>query len=630
MNLQADTTIIQTLRATRSDFTSDRWMLELRLRSALEPTHLGALRLGPEAILCVRHLRSRIPKEGSPESSRWTELLQIQLRRLEQTASRPIQGPVPLNAEAVIFANRAELLACLARDQLANSLNTNWWWHGLERELLWRRGVVQVWLETPECIPGAIQVLERTSSLRALSKPTSQPQAKALLWAVIARFGLRSLARALEVDPGENLPDLGLGQRAESIESKAAVQPAAPWRAWATTLDVEHLSTEFQLLLGVALTLARAPAVARSEQFAQAVHRWLIVRQGSIHFLALAEPAPESVVNPEAQTTTFESSEIRVSAVSSLTSATDFPELLELEGTQHTIASLVNPEQPHANTIERDLPTPTQHPDPLESLEPFPSERFVQTAFGGVFYLINVALTLGLYPDFTRPLDPGLALPIFDLLALLGWRLTAGQLGHDPLWGVLASDAQDHDELCRVLDQHFTMPDEWRVPPAWLEAFPARQPCQWFVTDGRLRVLHPDGFYLLDLIVQPEVQLQLEREMRAYSNPNVVQANLATPTPGLRLNRWLDQFEAYLRARLERAIGKHADLGLFICAHHVRVRLSATQLEVQFWLEDLPLELRLAGLDRTPGWVPAAGREIRFEFINRTNGPDLNLEPPNA
>jgi hypothetical protein len=31
-------------------------------------------------------------------------------------------------------------------------------------------------------------------------------------------------------------------------------------------------------------------------------------------------------------------------------------------------------------------------------------------------------------------------------------------------------------------------------------------------------------------------------------------------------------------------------------------------------LATLPIELRIAGLDRDPGWIPSAGRSISFHF----------------
>jgi hypothetical protein len=45
-----------------------------------------------------------------------------------------------------------------------------------------------------------------------------------------------------------------------------------------------------------------------------------------------------------------------------------------------------------------------------------------------------------------------------------------------------------------------------------------------------------------------------------------------------------------------------------------RVSVTTTHLDVVMALSDLPVEVRLAGLDRDPGWVPAAGRSVAFHF----------------
>ena len=62
----------------------------------------------------------------------------------------------------------------------------------------------------------------------------------------------------------------------------------------------------------------------------------------------------------------------------------------------------------------------------------------IDTAFGGVFYLINLGLFLHIYGDFTTPAHPGIALPIWDFLALLGQHLVGDQMHADPLWPLLA------------------------------------------------------------------------------------------------------------------------------------------------------------------------------------------------
>jgi hypothetical protein len=44
------------------------------------------------------------------------------------------------------------------------------------------------------------------------------------------------------------------------------------------------------------------------------------------------------------------------------------------------------------------------------------------------------------------------------------------------------------------------------------------------------------------------------------------------------------------------------------------VHVTETRLDVVSALADLPIEVRLAGLDRDPGHVPAAGRALFFHF----------------
>ena len=37
-------------------------------------------------------------------------------------------------------------------------------------------------------------------------------------------------------------------------------------------------------------------------------------------------------------------------------------------------------------------------------------------------------------------------------------------------------------------------------------------------------------------------------------------------------------------------------------------------VDVYYSLQTYPTEIRLAGLDRDPGWIPAAGRYVAYHF----------------
>jgi hypothetical protein len=93
-------------------------------------------------------------------------------------------------------------------------------------------------------------------------------------------------------------------------------------------------------------------------------------------------------------------------------------------------------------------------------------------------------------------------------------------------------------------------------------------------------------------------------------------APLRSKKLGGQAARWLSLIMPYVRVRLRVALGceSEAAAAATLCRHYARVRRTDTHVDVFFALSDLPLSIRLAGLDRDPGWVPAAGRTIAFHF----------------
>lgn len=77
------------------------------------------------------------------------------------------------------------------------------------------------------------------------------------------------------------------------------------------------------------------------------------------------------------------------------------------------------------------------------------------------------------------------------------------------------------------------------------------------------------------------------------------------------LARWTGWIAGYLRARLMRALGRE-DAAQLLCRIPARLRITLAHLHVFIRLDEHPIEIRLAGLDRDPGWIPAAGRYVAF------------------
>jgi len=71
-----------------------------------------------------------------------------------------------------------------------------------------------------------------------------------------------------------------------------------------------------------------------------------------------------------------------------------------------------------------------------------------------------------------------------------------------------------------------------------------------------------------------------------------------------------------VRYRLRQAldVGSLDDVAPLLVRRPARVHVSSAAIDVSYSLAELPIEIRMSGLDRDPGWVPAAGRAIGFHF----------------
>ena len=76
---------------------------------------------------------------------------------------------------------------------------------------------------------------------------------------------------------------------------------------------------------------------------------------------------------------------------------------------------------------------------------------------------------------------------------------------------------------------------------------------------------------------------------------------------------WLDCLALFLAARFRRA-APDGVLTPAALAMPARIVAGEARLDIRFALAELPMAVRLAGLDRDPGWLPAEGRDLRFHF----------------
>ena len=688
-----------TVRTSEPDALAVRTQFE----RALAPVDLHPASLSRSAILCVRALRDcsrRLSFRTTPDFAalnRWRQETVAALDTLARGAVRPSRGPVPATAEAVLFADETELLACLALDWCRGRFAEYWWW----RSLFANRPCpswTAVWLEQPEFIPAAVELVGEQREVDSLARNVTSAEARQLLTAVVQRFGLREMAAVLsradvelalagtrlaqEITPTPGNEEVLVPGIASRQVPALAMPVRPPWQRWIAETELSpDLGVEEQAWLGIALVLQHAPRCARSMEFAEAIGQWIIAAARSsetplpaLRSIVVRPPLAEAKDTPTSSATVPETPhcdrDAKGPAVSLSTRAgeerfapredrwvarlparsTPAVQPLRREGDSevsisrievHQSSPAIAPRaQPSSSLPQRDEFLAATHSLPsfseLSRRLSEPREREIETNFGGVFYLLNAALQLGLYGDFTAPMQPGLALPVWDFLALAGCELAGPDFAGDPLWQLLAElDGRSDDEAPGA---QFDAPDCWRVPPDWLRGFPEASVWHWSVHAGRVRIEHPEGFTIVDLLAESETaDAQLRSVTEAYaalsfelrpdpctpeqsrlhgsgadSQLSALNSQLASP-----LQRWLDWLCGYLRARLPRALGfpggSTAALRLLL-QQSARIQTSATHVRVFFSLAQHPLEIRVAGLDRDPGWIPATGRTFTFYY----------------
>jgi hypothetical protein len=525
--------------------------------------------LPPQALLWLRRLQLQVPAAAlarpAPPAWRrdWIAAGRSQLDTALGQAARPALGPVPEDAPAVLFADTAEMLACLALAARQGQLG-RWWWRGLLGRA-WPDWQV-AWAQRPEAQAGAERLLMRALAQGGAGLPPAagQPflapdlasgpaQAAGLPEPEAARPAPSRSGRAAaagdvalpELPPGRPATDstLPASPPGEGVQASSGtpfravpfVTPAQPGRA-ASPAQASSRAAPVDL---PAPPANEAPAAAASPARCrpQVIGPTAPAGHASRRHQApppLAEPAQAARPAPGEPP----------AAMPEPVHTTAAPPAPQVPVAHHALGQPTPP----AHTPPAGLPTP-RLPAPAAQAAPEPAApepaappawpwpEAVLSTQAPLLFLVNALLEDGLYPDFTRPRDPGLPVPLWALLAELAacWRVA-------PLPATLTARA---------------LP--WQLPAA-LPAAPGAAAGPW--------------------------------------------------------SQWLPAYARALRRRLCRRLGLRASQWpqALTLPRPARLWLSEAEVVAEFDLAGHDLAWRLAGLDRDPGWLPAAGCSLRFRF----------------
>ncbi|MFN9694271.1 MAG: hypothetical protein ACK550_10855 [Synechococcaceae cyanobacterium] len=403
-------------------------------------------------------------------------------------------------------------------------------------------------------------------------------------------FGVRVVADAAEAEGPLQAPDPSAALPPPPARVRAIAATAAAARAAGN--DLAELPAQAVELLLILLQLQADPSRPRAQLVAAA---------------AVVAARPSAVA---ARPTTVAAS--HRSAAEATTAATEPAGAAQARSAAPASVPPSVQAPPKSSSVHQHRPalapaSPDAGPPPAALSRPAaaaPATGF-PTDFAGLWFLCNAFVAMGLYGDFSRPSGGALALAPSRLLDRLALQWFGSDYGRDPLHEALHRDGPDPP-----------LPQRWQMAPAWLEAFADEEGTE-LVTSRRHRTLwHPAGFPLEDA-PWPGRRGRQRRPLAGRRPPQggspAARLRLSHPLPLRQPARWLACLALYLDARIQRATADPA-LGLASLALPGQVHHGPERLDVHQALNDLPLPLRLAGLDRDPGWLPAEGRTIAFHF----------------
>lgn len=698
--------------------------LRLSLAGLLRSADLRPPGIPPAAVLIVRRLADPLPgrlaarRRSARVDAAWERAVRDALAVLYRRAARPARGYVPTTAEAVLFADEGEMLACLALDVARGTARARWWWRAILRGMPadLRAGLTGLLCERARAVPAALHHLAAWGQAARVLDTLSSGQALAILSAVARAFEVPGL-RVWDGTPTATAGTVEQGRRAGDAGALPAGTPGAqrgtfpapappPWGPGPVPPGMEKTRA---CLLGVSLSVYRRPALVRGEPFLRALAAWW--EEGALS-PPTAEPAAHDPHEPDGELPSRVGREPDVPeglAAGTPPRAAGEPPgpasapPAEIQGAPvaHRDERAAGPAGRDGSAVDRHVPPrprphdegagrpagpggddrPLQRPqrparrvpgDPgldgpavPEPAAPMPDEPPHQplaqpewgepvvsrtetalgldggqpTALGGVLYLINLMVYLDLPACFEG--DWGLesrvgSWGVLELVArgLLAWEDGAARSHErDALWAVLARlDGREPGELPGAA---LPAGERFRLPAGWFAGIDdgGGGRYRYAARRGRLRVWSEGGYVLVDLPRDDAPPgAQAADVLRRYPVPAAFhlaraaegRAPLAGPggplVAGLNPHPggWLALVLPAIHLRLRRALDTSGDdawsvtQSLLLCP--ARLYVTSTHVDVVMSLDAISLPVRLAGLDRNPGWMADLGRVVSFHF----------------
>lgn len=620
--------------------------------------------LPPAALLLVRQIHldlssRRERRQGSFYKD--NKALSEQLEMCARHAARPRQGRLPSSAKAVLFTDTAELLACLALDAAEGSAARRWWWQALLRVnySLSIPAVLPLLMEHAHFVPAALQHLHAWQKTTAVVRQISASAASVLLQALWQAFELPQ--------PGSPVPALVSAQKQAAQQqsdspplSKRREAEPAFWEEYLPDVSFKPLQQKEQkTLLGIALLLHRTPWVLQQPGFLTLYTRWVTASQVSepeVEKSLQQPPFEDDIVSPTDLRQPPDSPSLKIDqhdseqpvVVKDDSPAASSPNTVKIAATSES-KSIQKARQRKKTTLpfesetaagdqggsttseERVARQSTRENEAAQTMANL-SDLCAMTSLGGVLFLIPILQRLRLFAVESHPFAVMHELSGWAWLELIASALlgdSATDLERDPMWKSLAElDGRSPEEPCGAF---FRGADEYLMPDDWLaDASSLKDNWLWHFGKSRLRVLHPAGFFAADLFIAnkkapPRLralkqlwQLDATRIRPASRKERQICEQLQPGTANPALDRLLQFVVPYLRWRLCVAlnidISDCSTLSRKLLRRTGEFFVTKTHVDLMMPIDAAEISVRLAGLDCSPGWVPALSRVVTFHY----------------
>lgn len=551
---------------------AQRQTQQRHLRDLLENVSLS-LMMPPHAILVVRSLPDSFP--GSLLATNWQgrhdwqRATQQALNDCWRTALRPARSPIPVHRNSVWFADMAEWLACLSRDLYLGVAGDRWWWTTALRRSMHRSGIeaiADIWRESIQWLPSMMPLLfdlDRSGFTAILTELPSF-QARQLIDQLFQVYQC-----SLSQITSQDLDDL-----------QAYMSPKIQ-------AIMHRLSQDHQALLAVCLTLP---------------HTAHILRRSDIATRHADQSSDMST--PLSAKTTMQLTESDRSQITDTPRSPpqDYEVMHGSSGSKTSLDS--DPAQLAASA--RSSPAEQSPSEILPSLErPTQIDDFSDSSRGHL--PSSSPLT-----DSRDPIDLNPALSV-----------DAGRDNDPPMLSIEATQSSvarsldpKLDTKPEISDSHLDQPDLF-LPDAALAAeqgIPTALGGLWYLVNLLVALDWPGRSPLFTPWHQLIALAQVLRPDRPPDPVWELLAAIAGDSPPENLvQSWQAAIHRQALTYLEGRFEQPAAIADYILEPAI-LYLTRTHVDVVFSLEQIRLELRMAGLDQDPGWVPELARAIAFHY----------------